>query len=159
MTEDIKLTPEQQKIVSENHNLIYWYAHLHGLDLDEWYDILAIELCIAVQKHNSETSSLANFYHVSAETRRLKIYRDNNRQKRSNNGVMSLDEIYYAVSDTVDEFSEIDYDWVSPDVKRMIEYRLHGYTQAEIAEKMNVSQSQVSKLLNRFKEELLEHDG
>jgi len=28
---------ERQK-VEENHNLIYWYAHLVGLNLDDWYD-------------------------------------------------------------------------------------------------------------------------
>ena len=40
----MKLNDEQRGVVEENHQLIYWYAHRRHLDLEEWYDLLAIRL-------------------------------------------------------------------------------------------------------------------
>ena len=42
-----QLTPEQQKLVTDNHNLIYSLANAKNIDLDEYYDVLAIGLCKA----------------------------------------------------------------------------------------------------------------
>ena len=159
MNDDIKLTAEQQKIVAENHKLIYWYANLYRLDLDEWYDILAIELCVAVQKYDPELGSLSRFFKVSADSRRFKIYRDAKRQKRFAKKMVSLDEIGDIIGEEDEEIPEINYEWIEPDVKRIIDYRIRGYTQAEIADKMEMSQSQISKILARHRGELFEHDG
>lgn len=43
------LTKQQQKLVEENHNLIYSFANKKNLNIDEYYDILAIELCRAAK--------------------------------------------------------------------------------------------------------------
>ena len=42
-----QLTLDQQRIVSENHNLIYSLANKKNINLDEYYDVLAIGLCKA----------------------------------------------------------------------------------------------------------------
>lgn len=46
---DKKLTEKQQKLVEENHNLIYGFANKMHLPLEEYYDLLAIGLCKAAQ--------------------------------------------------------------------------------------------------------------
>ena len=42
-----KLTPQQQKLVTDNHNLIFSFLHQHNFSTDEWYDLAAIGLCKA----------------------------------------------------------------------------------------------------------------
>lgn len=41
------LTPQQQKLVEDNHNLIYSLAYKKNINLDEFYGDLAIGLCKA----------------------------------------------------------------------------------------------------------------
>lgn len=45
--EVININREQQKIVEDNHNLIYSFARSYKVDLYEYYDVLAIGLCEA----------------------------------------------------------------------------------------------------------------
>lgn len=41
------LTAKQQELVEANHNLIYKFANEKKLNLDDYYDVLAIGLCLA----------------------------------------------------------------------------------------------------------------
>lgn len=57
-----QLTLDQQRIVSENHNLIYSLANKKSINLDEYYDVLAIGLCkaaIAFDNTKGKFSTLA----------------------------------------------------------------------------------------------------
>ena len=57
-----QLTLDQQRIVSENHNLIYSLANKKSINLDEYYDVLAIGLCkaaIAFDSTKGKFSTLA----------------------------------------------------------------------------------------------------
>lgn len=47
--EDFALTPEQQTLAAENHNLIYRFAQTREINVEEFYDILAIALCKAAK--------------------------------------------------------------------------------------------------------------
>lgn len=50
-----KLTAEQQKLVEDNHNLIYLMIHKTNLDLNDhtdWYGICALALCKAATQYN-----------------------------------------------------------------------------------------------------------
>ena len=44
-----KLTDDQRKLVEKNHNLIYTFARKYKINLDEYYGLLAIGLCIAAR--------------------------------------------------------------------------------------------------------------
>lgn len=59
-----KLNAEQQKLVADNHNLIYGYAHKKKLDLDEYYGLLALGLCRAAIKFDSSKSSFQTFAYM-----------------------------------------------------------------------------------------------
>lgn len=49
---------DKQTLATENHNLIYGYAHKYQLDLDEYYDLLAIALMEAVEMFDIEKGAL-----------------------------------------------------------------------------------------------------
>lgn len=56
------LTPQQQKLVEDNHNLIYSLAYKKNINLDEFYGDLAIGLCkaaLAFDENRGKFSTLA----------------------------------------------------------------------------------------------------
>ena len=59
---DIPLTPAQQKLVEDNHNLIYWFMNRRGLYTDEYYDLIAIALCRAAQDFNESKGTAFTTY-------------------------------------------------------------------------------------------------
>lgn len=48
----MKLSETQKRLAEDNHNLIYTYIYNKKLDIDEWYDILAIGFCKAVATYD-----------------------------------------------------------------------------------------------------------
>lgn len=46
------MTSEQKKIVTINHNLIYSYINSHNLNFEEYYDLLAIQLCKCAEQYD-----------------------------------------------------------------------------------------------------------
>lgn len=54
------LTSDERRLVEENHELIYKVADSIGADIDECYDIFAISLCHAAQRHN-EAKNVCGF--------------------------------------------------------------------------------------------------
>ena len=72
----------QQNLVSDNHNLIYEFAKKKHLNIEEYYDILAIGLCEASKiydSNNGEFSTIA-FRCMGAELN--DYYKYINREKR-----------------------------------------------------------------------------
>lgn len=51
----MKLNDEQKILVEENHNLIYKFAQNYNLDLEQYYDVLAIGLCKAALSYKGNT--------------------------------------------------------------------------------------------------------
>lgn len=47
------LNKSQQILVEQNHNLIYGFAQKKNLDVDEYYDLLAISLCKAAEAYET----------------------------------------------------------------------------------------------------------
>lgn len=48
------LTDEERKLVEDNHELIYTVANSMGIDLEEFYGVLAIGLCHAAQSYDEK---------------------------------------------------------------------------------------------------------
>lgn len=53
------LTKQQQNLVTENHNLIYKFAKMKHLPIDDYYDILAIGLCKASKVFDSDSGEFS----------------------------------------------------------------------------------------------------
>ena len=49
--DECALTYDEQKLVEDNHELIYLVADCMELDINEYYGLLAIALCHAAQKY------------------------------------------------------------------------------------------------------------
>lgn len=168
---DVKLNDEQRDLVEANHKLIYWYINLKNLDIQEWYDILAIELCYTVMKYNEERGSLSTYFKMRADGLVYKEYRKNMAQKRAHteeyyiDGVAYGDEVYHSPDREVNKhdngfksrFSEsysapqqVDAevkDLFSGENGDILKLKYEGYSQAEIGAALGYSQSHVSKIL------------
>jgi len=148
----MKLTDEQSQKVEKNHKLIYWYVKIKGLDIEEWYGSLAVELCLTVVDHNIKKGSLSNYFKVRADNMVNKEYAKQNSQKRKNNGIVSLDNhIVVCPNDDIMTILELNEAFdMTNDVLRL---KSMGYTQGEIAEELGISQPKISKYLKKLKED------
>lgn len=89
------MTPEQQQLTSENHNLIYGYIHKHGLDYEEWYGEMAWALCRAAQTYDpSRGVSFATFAWECFRRRVSHCLFEASRPKRSLRQTVSLTRTY-----------------------------------------------------------------
>lgn len=148
---EIILTDDQQAIVAKNHKLIYWYANRKGLDIDEWYGLLAIELCYAVAKHKPEQGSIANYYKLRCDGLVSKEIRKNMTKKRDGVTATLDDEM---VGETVDH-SGMSMEMMIQDADSdILNLKVQGYSQKEIAMELGVSQSYVSRALKELREKL-----
>lgn len=149
------LTIEQQATVAKNHNLIYAYAHRRGLDIEEWYGVLAIELCLAVENLDTTRSTLSTYFNLRATSIVNKEYQRSLAQKNTCNGLYELNNELHSDKhvnewDIADLSIELN-DLVDADESGILELRRAGYLQTEIAEKLNVTQAKVSRTIRKFK--------
>lgn len=148
------LTKEQQDCVADNHNLIYWYINLKHLDTNEWYDLLAIELCYSVVKYNSEKGSLSNYFKMRADNLVRKEYSKSQLKKNKTAPPLEFfDDIYDShCQDDMILRCELEtlFAGENGDIFRM---RADGYTQVEIAAHLGVTQSYISKIIDKKRKE------
>lgn len=145
----MKLTEIQQKLVEDNHKLIYWIISIYKLDVEEFYDILAIELCNTIMKYDESKGSLSNYFKSRCTNVLLKEYNKTKLRKNTNNGVCSID-LRYDIADTfsVEDKVELEsmFDGENGNILRL---KADGYTQQEIADIVGVTQSYVSKIIRK----------
>lgn len=55
------MTEEHKKLLTENHNLIYKFLSRYNLPEDEYYDVVALGLCNAVEHFNEEVAKFSTF--------------------------------------------------------------------------------------------------
>lgn len=55
------LTQEQKELAEKNHNLIYGLAYKCGIDIEEFYGVLAIGLCKAAKHYDSNRGAFSTF--------------------------------------------------------------------------------------------------
>ena len=169
----MKLTKEESRFVEDNHNLIYGYAHLRGIDLEEHYGLLAIELCRAISGYKSHRGSFSNYYYTLCDNALIKEYYKQSRQKRDGGDILSLDYEYssgecdsgpinakelFGVQEPVELEEVIEYnrlltELLNDEYGEIVQLRLEGYTQMEISRIIGMSQSKISNELSRIKEE------
>ena len=58
------LSAEQQKLVEKNHNLIYGFATSKQINLDEFYDVLAIGLCKAALNFDEKKGTFSTYAYM-----------------------------------------------------------------------------------------------
>lgn len=155
----MKLTEEQAEVVEKNHSLIYWYAKLTHLNLDEWYDLLAIELCYSVMQYDPAKGALSSFFKLKADGMVYKEWRKSQTQKRCHGETEYYDSVISGEDSLETSFFEHYGTITGSEDEKIIKLRYDGYTQQEIADMLNVSQSYISIALKRLKNEYRKING
>ena len=155
-----KLTDKERQMVEDNEKLIYWYANKKNLDTDEWYGLLAIELCKTVRKYNPDRGSLSTYFKLRAD---IMVYRKMQEKYRSGELYdYEIDESQHE-DESVEVFDKVDSDIALEDLMESLEtdrdriiirMKLDGYTQKEIAEETGLTQQGVGWVLRKVKERL-----
>jgi RNA polymerase sporulation-specific sigma factor len=161
------MTKEQEQLVTDNHNLIYFFLNKWGKTI-EYYDICAIGLCKAAITYDSSKSvKFATYAEVCIENE-IKI--ESRKQKKYS--VYSLDRTFSSTLDGTGEIAFVEnlttglsaYDEILPyqldEILNAQEYKLvalilEGYTQTEIGNIIGISQSMISRMLSKIKQKLL----
>lgn len=169
------MTKEQEQLVTDNHNLIYFFLNKWGKileysDMTDYYDICAIGLCkAAITYDSSKDVKFATYAGICIENE-IKIELRN--RKKYSAPVYSLDMTFNNTSDGTGEIAFREnlttglsaYDEILPyqldKVLNAREYKLvalilQDYTQIEIGNIIGISQAQVSKMFSKIKQKLL----
>lgn len=164
------MTKEQEQLVTDNHNLIYWFIQKKNLDIDLYYDVLAIGLCKAAIHYNeSKNSKFATYAVVVMDNEYKAECRRNMSQGRRCDTLCSLDELIHNEKGDIFPRSELItngltvYDEIIPynlediltDTQlQLVRLYMLGFTQDEISKQLNYSQSYISRLLTQIKKKL-----
>jgi RNA polymerase sigma factor (sigma-70 family) len=171
------LTEEQRKLVEENHNLIFKYAIKNNIDIDEYYDLLAIGMCKAALVFDTTKGAFSTVaYHCMGNEMNMHRRHMNRMYIIPNNMIFSYDA--YMNNDCKDGenfLSTISSDIYSDEVaignvmlselittltvkeKRVMALLIDGYTQSEIAEEMNCSRQNVWKYVSRIRKKMFDY--
>jgi RNA polymerase sigma factor (sigma-70 family) len=136
-------------MIEDNHNLIYWFINKYKLSESEYYGLLAIELCEAVIHYDESKGSLANYFHLVCNGRIYKEYRKSQAQKRTHLTETLESNFTVPIYDDYSAFKLIE-DIIEDPNYLIFMLKSTGYSQCEIAKKLNISQSFVSKIIFKF---------
>ena len=172
-SKDCVLTKEQQKLVEQNHNLIYSFIKSKNLDLDEYYDMFAIVLCKAAMFYKDDNKTQFSTYVYCAFNSELtREFAFNNRSKRkTDTPVWSLnceyeteDGIVSLINLIPDDFNLEEYveecllkQTMKEIIKTLTDYEydylmefLSGKTLVSIAKEHNCSKQNIHQIKNRI---------
>lgn len=168
---NMTLDKEQQTLVEQNHNLIYGYAKIKNLDIEDYYGILAIGLCKAAGAYRQEKGEFSTFAYQCMNNE-LNDYYKSNRKAIPSELVISL----YASKEVDDDSSIVYIDMIednsspydnslldiqysnmlkklkSPE-KEIVEYLKDGMTLESIAEKLGCTKSRVCQIRQKLKKQ------
>lgn len=153
----MKLTEEQQAFATENHNLIYSFAISANVAVEDYYDVLAIGFCKAVIGYKNSKSKFSTYAYVCMRNELYQTYRKENKYTKE----IPIDEDYAFTDDCKIEDKELDLINVA-NIKSLVQtlpkkeqeivrLRLLGYSQYRIAEKLGLSQSDISRRLKNIR--------
>lgn len=155
------LNKYQQQLVKDNHNLIYEYAYRHNLDIDEYYDLLAIGLCSAAKCYDSTKSKFSTLASKCIEN----VLKDYYKQNKHNIPTISYDTYTdenddLTLFDTISDEKNIE-DFILSDMvvknilskltkkeRIIIKCLLKGMTHRQIALKLSCTRQNVSYIIN-----------
>ena len=163
------MTKEQQKLVEENHGLIYSFLAKYNLPIEEYYDLAAIGLCKASITYQNKTTFSTYAYKCMFN----EVMQDKRKEKASRRIPQNQIVSYEAELDTcngettsylnfipsnedaeTNTLSKIMFEEFSKDLSdrdRQIFYLFSkGYKQREIGKFVGCSQVQVSRIKRKL---------
>lgn len=172
----------QQHLVEDNHNLIYSFAHLKKLDLEEYYDLLAIALCKAALVYDKNKGMFSTLVYMCMDNEVKLIKRKENAQKAIPKYMVdSLDYIYSSDNDDSENslkdkiikdifpapdenvvnaimFNNFYYQNLDNRERLIVDSVFQGKNQTDISKILSVSQPQVSRLLIKIKTKWIKYN-
>lgn len=164
----MKLTPAQQQLVEDNHNLIYGFLREYNLPQDEYYDLAAIGLCKAAKCFNKDKGSKFSCYAYLVMLTEVKMYW--RKERKCVKPSCSLDDIVLngdhmvTLAEIIAEPNDISAYITAPIDRLCTELVKHnerypkilmmlcnGYTQKTMGTVFGVSQSTISKDIIKIK--------
>lgn len=157
------LTKQQQNLVTENHNLIYKFAKMKHLPIDDYYDILAIGLCEASKVFDSDSVEFSTVAFRCMENELNDYYKYISRGKRiPEDMILSYDtpmnDDALKTTDFLDSFadnncvhdivvsgimSEILLNLLSEKEQKVVAFLMNGMNQSDIAKHMDCKRQTV----------------
>ena len=176
------LNIQQQKLVEQNHNLIYSFAHLRKVNLEEYYDVLAIGLCKAALVYDESKGMFSTLVYMCMDNEIKLIKRKEYAQKTiPKHMIDSLDYIYYSddnnTENTLKEiiikdmfpapdesvvnaimFNNFYYQNLDDRERTIVDLVFEGKNQTDISKKLSVSQPQISRLIKEIKTKWIKYN-
>lgn len=174
------LNEQQKELAEKNHNIIYWIAKKHGLDIEEYYGDLAIALCKAAYHYDESTGYTFTTYAQKCLENRIKdLARMKKQTIEGNEEVVSLDSICYtddglpiALEDTVVSNTESFESAIINKIslknfaksldnreKHILKELLLGKTQQQIAEGLQLSNQRVNQIIKKIRKKYKGREG
>ena len=160
------MTKEQEILVTENHNLIYWWIHKYNLSVEEYYDVCAIALCKAALTFNKDKGYKFSTYAGMVILNSIKMEFRKFQSNKYIKYVLSLDttEKYENICladvcttglDTYDEIIPYDLkDILTPFEYEVAQLKVQGYTQIHIGDMLKCSQPKISRALREIRRKM-----
>lgn len=174
---------DRKKLAEENHKLIYWFCWKNHLDIDEWYDIIAIGYMKGINSYDETKGvKLSTYLSKTIKTEYLMVLRLKQAKSRipetkisslefefdignGSNGEKDKTNMYNFISDKNNDFEEqiclrIDLEKALKDIKikdrhrRIYDLRIKGYTYTEIAEIENCTRARIQAICKNVNEKL-----
>lgn len=177
---------DRKKLAEENHNLIYWFCWKNHLDIDEWYDIIAIGYMKGINSYDETLGvKLSVYLNKIMKNEYLMVLRLKQAKSRiseteisslefefnvgnGSNGEKDNANMYDIISDKNSDFEEricikIDLENALKNIKikdryrRIYDLRIKGYTYAEIAEIEKCTRARIQAICKNVNEKLKTH--
>ena len=167
------MTREAQRLVEDNHNLIYKFLRNHNLE-DDWYDVAAIGLCKAANNYNSDKYEFSTYaYRCMYTTIMIEKRKENTMRRIPQNQIVyyenqvseeSKDNDTSIFLNYIPSKQDIENETISVLSLKNIENKLdgnkkkvflllrEGYTQCEISKIIGISQQRISKIKHEIAE-------
>lgn len=167
------MTREAQRLVEDNHNLIFKFLRNHNLE-DDWYDVVAIGLCKAANNYNSNKYKFSTYaYKCMYTTIMIEKRKENTMRRIPQNQIVyyenqvseeSKDNDTSIFLNYIPSKQDIENETISVLSLKNIENKLdgnkkkvflllrEGYTQCEISKIIGISQQRISKIKHEIAE-------
>lgn len=174
------LTAEQQRLVKENHKLIYVYAWENKLNLDEFYDVLAIALCKAAESFDETKGfKFMTFAFRCMDNSVTHYMRSKNRTFECQEKILSYNykresydgSEFTCYDDIVEDRKAVSQDDIVTNCvmesfidtlderrKFIVNRLLEGCTQAQIASMLGLSRQRVGALISKIRNQIRNTD-
>lgn len=168
-----RLTEEQKAFAEENHNLIYTFLHKRNLSFDEYYDVVVMGYLKAVANYDPSRGTTFSTYAFFCMNNSVNMhYRDvvNKANKWGISFTGLEDPLFdnFTVGEVVPHREDVEslfryeeyiraINSLPSQLREIIMMRIEGFSQAEIAKKVGLSQGYVSRLITKALKEIKEY--